>query len=183
MLLNNAKEKKVPRKAIFTKDEIIEKAFLFVREKGFENLSARNLAKHMGISTGPFFSAFKSFEEIENLVIRKAKDFYKDNYFLPSLKDKIPFKSIGYNYIRFAKEEPKLFKIAFRKEKEEENHYLPSYNENNKEALSVIMKAYNMDEKSAKKLFNNMSIYCFGLATLFAEGAGVITKDDVSEML
>ena len=61
------------KKTMFQKDYILSKAFDFVVEKGFEELSARNLSKYIGCSTQPLFKCFTDMDDLKNNLIEKMK--------------------------------------------------------------------------------------------------------------
>ena len=102
----------MPPRVKRTKEEIVDAAFDLVRENGMAALSARSLARALGTSTGPIFTAFTSIEEIQNEVLHRAKDWYA-RYIQEGLKQIPAFKGAGMAYIRFAKDEPELFRLLF----------------------------------------------------------------------
>ncbi len=174
----------MPPKAKFSKEQIIETAFLMVREKGLEVLTARNLAAELKTSTAPIFTAFNGIEEVGNAVIDKAKSMY-NRYLESGLKDKYPFKGAGIKYIQFAKDEPELFKMLFMsgKGKVEVSHFLPSGDENSPKVQAVLQSFWNIPEEKAKRIYNHLSVYAHGLAVLYAQGCCVFTMEDINNML
>ena len=111
--------------------------------------------------------------------------FYKENYLNEALRSELPFKACGRNYIRFAKEEPELFKFLFMPERDytPTNHYLPSADPTSTEVLSAFMDNYDVGCETAKSIYNHLSVYTYGLAVLFARRSCVFTMDDVDRML
>ena len=67
----------MPPKAKFTREEIIDAAFEMVRRDGFEILTARSLGAKLGSSARPIFTVFKSMDEVQEEVLRKAKRLYE----------------------------------------------------------------------------------------------------------
>jgi|GEM_PF-5552282 len=53
----------MPPKTRFRKEEIVDAAFAIAREKGFEEISARNVAKRLGSSVAPIYVNFANIEE------------------------------------------------------------------------------------------------------------------------
>ncbi len=88
---------------------MIEGGFQLIRKNGQEAFSARNLAALLGCSTQPIMYQFPNLEELKELAYRRADGFHTE-YIMScdSLLD------IGMNYIRFAAEEPFLFKFLFQ---------------------------------------------------------------------
>ena len=54
----------MPRKALFTKEEIVEKALDLVRRKGLDALTARELGAALGSSSRPIFTLYNNMEEV-----------------------------------------------------------------------------------------------------------------------
>ena len=92
------------------REEMVEAAVRVVREKGIDALTAKALASELGVSTQPVFPCFHTIEE--------AKREY-DSYVEDGLRMKVPFLGIGMQYIHFAKEEPRLYRLLFLTANEE----------------------------------------------------------------
>lgn len=175
----------MPPKAKYSKEQIIDGAFNIVREKGASSLSARNLAKYLGISTGPIFVAFNSIEEIQESVLAKAKDLY-NGYISEGLEETPSFKGAGMKFIQFAKDEPELFKIIFlseNKSKDEFTHFLPQNDDNYPIIQDAIEKSYGMSPEEARNLYNHMSVYAYGFASLYMQKIYTYTMEDISRMM
>lgn len=99
----------MPRSPTTTKEAIIDGAFQLIREQGHEALTARNLASYLGCSTQPIMYQFPSMEALKDLTYRKA-DAAHTEYILAA-EDLL---GIGLRYIRFAEEEPQLFRFLFQ---------------------------------------------------------------------
>ena len=175
----------MPPKAKFSKSDIVNTAFEMVRNHGADVISARNVAVALGTSTAPIFTAFDSIEELVICAKEKTIDFYKANYLDAALREELPFKAAGRNYIRFAKEEPELFKFVFMGEGDDlsTNHYLPSGDPTSGDVLGAFVGNYDVDNDEAKYIYNHLSVYTYGLAVLFARRSCVFTMDDVDRML
>ena len=96
----------------FTKKEMIEAAMQVVRDKGIGGLTAKTMADELGTSTQPVFTAFGSMDTLKQEVYASAVRVY-DSYTDAGLKEKIPFFGVGMQYIRFAREEPELYRLLF----------------------------------------------------------------------
>ena len=101
----------------FTKEEMVEAALRVVREKGMEGLSAKSMASALGTSTQPVFTAFGSMAGIKQAVYDAAVRVY-DSYTEKGLREQIPFFGVGIQYIRFAREEPALYRLLFLTQKQ-----------------------------------------------------------------
>ena len=99
----------MPKKPTTTRDAMIEGAFQLIREKGHEFLTARNLAAFLGCSTQPLMYQFPNLDILRDLVYQKADAFHSE-YILAGGD----LLEIGMRYIRFAEEEPQLFRFLFQ---------------------------------------------------------------------
>ena len=99
----------MPKKPTTTKEAMIEGAFQLVRDKGHEYLTARNLAVFLGCSTQPIMYQFPNLDTLRELTYQKADAFHSE-YILSGGE----LIEIGLRYIRFAEEEPHLFRFLFQ---------------------------------------------------------------------
>lgn len=102
----------MPPQINFTKDAILQEAFEIVRKEGQQALTARRIAQRLNCSTQPIYSAFASMKELTEAVRQKAVEF-GEQYLLQEELQAYPFLSIGLRYVRFAREERELFKMAY----------------------------------------------------------------------
>ena len=96
----------------FTREEMVQAALQVVRAGGIGSLTAKTLADALGTSTQPVFTAFGSMERVRQAVYAAAVDIY-DGYADAGLQEEIPFLGVGMQYIRFAREEPELYRFLF----------------------------------------------------------------------
>lgn len=175
----------MPPKAKFTKDEIIEAAVGIVREEGFPALTARVLGARLGSSARPVFTVFQGMEEVQQAVIRRAKEIYGE-YVEEGLSDDIPFRGVGTQYILFSIREPKLFQLLFMKEQKdmpELSGVLPLIDDNYGKILLSIEQSYGLKGSSAERLYRHMWIYSHGIAALCATGMCRFTGEEIKGML
>ena len=99
----------MPRTPTTTKKAMIEGAFQLIREKGHAFLTARNLAVFLGCSTQPIMYQFPNLDTLRELAYQKADAFH--SAYILSDGDLL---GIGLRYIRFAEEEPQLFRFLFQ---------------------------------------------------------------------
>jgi hypothetical protein len=101
------------------------------------------------------------------------------------MKKEMPFKRAGMAYIRFAKEEPKLFHLLFLQKSEGTpiRNYLQKNDPNYKNILSALMKSHNMSESEADELYSHISVYTYGFAMLFYQGAEIFTLEEAEHKL
>ena len=99
----------MPRKQTTTKEAMIDGAFRLIREQGHEALTVRNLASFLGCSTQPIMYQFSDTDILKDLTYRKADAFHSEYIFAAG-----DLLEIGLRYIRFAEEEPQLFRFLFQ---------------------------------------------------------------------
>lgn len=163
----------MPKQIKYTKEMILSTGIEMIRESGIEIISARNIAKRLNSSSQPLFSYFSNMDDLKN-ELRKEADKLYSRYIEEGLKENIPFKAAGIKFIQFAKEEPQLFKFLFL-QKNDDNlvslNYLPNTDSNADAILETVMKEYGLSKEDAKKLYNHLTIYTFGIASLLANGS------------
>lgn len=174
----------MPTVAKITKEMIIDEAFKIVREKGMEGLSNRELAKRLGCSIRPIYYQFKNVLELQEELMKRIEKYFYDFLFKKTSDDIKPYKQVGINYIRFAKEENKLFQILFMNEG---SLILENYVTNNtleyKELEERIRISTKIDDENIKKFHIKMWIFTHGLACLVASKTCRLTDKEISELL
>ena len=102
---------------------MIAAALKIVRRSGTGSLTAKAIADELGISTRPVFTCFGTMDTVKNEVRQAAEEIY-NGYISQGLKEKIPFFGLGMQYIRFAKEEPELYRMlsVFRQRNRKHSH-------------------------------------------------------------
>lgn len=99
----------MPKKPTTTREAMLEGALQLIKEKGHEFLTARNLAAFLGCSTQPIMYQFPNLDTLRDLTYQKADAFHSE-YILAGGD----LLEIGMRYIRFAEEEPQLFRFLFQ---------------------------------------------------------------------
>lgn len=165
-----------------TREDIIKAAYEIVRENGIESLNARAIAKELKCSTQPIMYQFSSMEEIKKEVLKKAVETYK-NYMSNGINEEFAYKSMGYNYIRLAKEEPNIFKLVFSTKTNltVENFMLEDrfYEEIEK----AISKRTKMDKDAILSFHKKMWFLTHGIASLIADKTCSFTDEEIGMFL
>src|SRR4030043_1200955 len=110
----------MPLRSSFTKDAFIDAAFKIVRTKGWDNLTARSLARELNCSTMPIYSYLKSMNNLYEELRKKAVDLLI-NYQTTPRTGQI-FYDMGVGYILFAKQEKNLFRFLHQRKEGEEGY-------------------------------------------------------------
>jgi AcrR family transcriptional regulator len=95
----------------FTREMIMEAAFVLTREGGWAAVTARTIARRLGSSTMPIYSSLRSMEDVEKEVRAMAEKLLLD-YQSRRYTDDLPL-NMAEGYVRFAKEEPYLFRFLY----------------------------------------------------------------------
>jgi len=181
-LRKHGKDGEMPPRVKFTKEEIVEAALRVTREGGIDSLTARSLASELGASTRPMFTYFETVDELKHEVHEAAKGIYK-TYIVRGLAEPVPFLGVGQNTIRFAREEPELFRLLFLQKPDGADGGAA-------EALAFsqdlvrdsIMGIYKMDAYEADCYYRNLWLIAFSFCAMIAAGECPYTDEQMSAM-
>lgn len=177
----------MPPKAKFTKEEIVNAAFEIVRKNGLSCLTARTLGSTLGSSARPIFTVFSGMDDVIAEVKACARKEY-DKYISVAFdqKDDKPFKMIGYMFIKFAQNEPYLFRLLFMSDEfagTDSTDILPLVDSNYERIFTLVRDYYCTSIENARLLFNHLWIYSHGIASLCATQSCTFTDDEIKNML
>lgn len=158
----------MPRKFIFTREEIVSAALDLTREKGIDAVTARAMGSKLGTSYRPVFGYFDSMTELKHAVILASDELYRSYLEEDMASGKYPpYKASGMAYIRFAREEKELFKILFMRDRSLET-YEPAAEADM--LADLICRQVNIDRDSARLFYLEMWAYVHGIATMIVTG-------------
>ena len=162
----------MPAKAKVTKEMIVDAAFAVVREAGVENISARTVSERLHCSTQPVMYHFATIEELKRTVYAKA-DLYHSEYLMNQKKPpKGAALGIGMNYIRFAIEEPHLFRFLFQSDYFSGQTLLELIDaEELLPVLSAMQGALGIGMEQTKKVFLTVFLFAHGYASIIANNS------------
>lgn len=175
----------MPPKPRFTREQIIAAALELVSARGQEALTARELGKQLGSSARPLFTVFKSMEEVQTEV-RSAAMRRFESYTRRTLPQLPLFKQVGMQMILFATQEPKLYQLLFMQEADTDAGFDDVFTQLGPVAeacVDALIQAHSLSQKQAKKLFENVWIYTFGIGALCATKMCSFSMEQLSEML
>ena len=143
----------MPPKPKFERDEIIQAALTLVSRQGPEALTTRALSVELGSSARPIFTVF-----------RRA----------------------GMQMVLFASEEPKLYQLLFMQENRGAVGFADLYKGLGSGAdycIRAIESDYALPEQDARRLFEMVWVYTFGVGALIATGACRFSEEELAQML
>lgn len=154
----------------FTKEEMVEAAMRVVRSKGIEGLTAKTMAEALGVSTQPVFTAFGAMDGVRQAVYAAAVRIY-DRYADAGLHEKIPFLGVGMQYIRFAREEPELYRFLFlTRSQDQEYSAMQSMRHLQELVRPTLTDVYHMTVEEADCYFRDLWFVVHSLSTLIVTG-------------
>ena len=165
----------------FTKDEMVAAALRVVRAKGIDGLTAKTMAGELGTSTQPVFTGFGSMDGVKAEVYAAALRVY-DGYTTAGLKEAIPFFGVGQQYIRFAREEPELYRLLFLTHGREYGamasmRYLQAL------VRPTLMEVYRITAEEADLYFRDLWFVVHSLAALIVTGDCPYSDTEISQIL
>ena len=164
-----------------TREEIIDAAFEELRENGWQKWNARSIAKRVGCSTMPLFRLFSGMDEIKSAVVQKALCRYGE-YIAEGMQEPLAYRGSGKAYIRFAREEPHLFK-ALCATKEFTGASFAALDPTIDSVLAAAAKYGEVDDGTAKRLHACMTVFCHGAAVMAATGADIVPERYFDELM
>lgn len=160
----------MPPKIKITREMIIAAGFEQVRESGIESVNARTIAKRLQCSTQPVLYSFRTVEEIKRAVYEKADAFHTE--YLMNIRDEDVMLGIGLNYIRFAKNEPNLFRFLFQSGYAKGHSLLELIDsEESKPILDAMSRAMSSTEEKTKEIFLTLAMFAHGYASIIANNS------------
>lgn len=158
----------MPPKSRITREMVIDAAFEVTRMEGAENVNARTVSQKLGCSTQPVMYHFAKIEDMKRAVYEKL-DWFHTEYLLNIRPQEDVMLGIGLNYIRFAVEEPNLFRFLFQSGFAVENS-IPQMidSEELKPIISAMQEAMSLNTEQTKKVFLILALFAHGYASIIA---------------
>ena len=165
----------------FTREEMVEAALRVVWERGIDGLTAKTLADALGTSTQPVFTAFGSMDALKREVHAAALRVY-DGYVNAGLQEKIPFFGVGMQYIRFAREEPELYRLLFLAQTQECSA-MKSMAHLQELVRPALVSIYRITAEEADVYFRDLWFVVHSLSTLIVTGDCPYSDREIGQIL
>ena len=167
----------------FTKEEMVAAAVRVVRARGIDALTAKALSAELGVSTQPVFTCFHTIDEAKREVCSAAERVY-DRYVGEGLQMPISFLGVGMQYMRFAKEEPELYRLLFlTKHEDGGSSAMDALHHSQDLVRESLQQTYHIDAPTADRYFRDMWLVVHSLATLIVTGDCSYSEQEMSEIL
>lgn len=164
------------------KEDIINASVEIVRKEGITGLNARKIAKNLGCSTQPIFYIYPNMEEIRKDTLKEISKIF-DKAMMKSNYNQVVYKDIGINYIKFAKEEPILFKLLFNSEINDKALCFVDLTGTSEKIFETISNQTGLSLENIKEFHLRMWLYVNGIANLVANNTYSFTDEEIDNLL
>ena len=158
----------MPPKTRVTAEMIILAAVEVARQSGFENINARTVSGQLHCSTQPVMYHFSTIDSLKKAAYRRADRLHSE-YMMNTPPGQDPILGIGLNYIRFAVEEPQLFRFLFQSGYAEENNFLEMVDsEELIPVLTAMQEGAGLSMQKTRNVFITVALFAHGYASIIA---------------
>ncbi len=159
------------RTAVLNKNQIIRCAFDIAREKGRSSITIREIGNRLGRSTAPIYTQYSSIDDI----IIDLKTYINELMQKSSLENRTgnSFLNIGVGLLSFVIDNKLIFNDFFltmgehKSESHEEDEIHSYISQMRKSPIANVL-----DDNQLKRIFRDMQIYTYGLATIICTKNG-----------
>ncbi len=158
----------MPPKTKVTAEMIVDAAVEVVRQSGFERINARTVSGQLHCSTQPVMYHFSTIDSLKRAAYRKADRLHAE-YMMNTPPGQDPILGIGLNYVRFAVEEPQLFRFLFQSGYAEEKSLLEMVDsEELVPVLETMLEGAGLSMRKIRNVFITVALFAHGYASIIA---------------
>ena len=158
----------MPPKTRITKDMIVRAAIEVAKQSGYENINARTVSAQLHCSTQPVMYLFSTIDAMKRAAYAQV-DHLHSEYIMTVPPEQDPILGIGLNYIRFAVEEPQLFRFLFQSGYAEESSLLEMIDsEELIPILAAMQEGAGLSPEKTKQVFLTVALFAHGYAGIIA---------------
>ena len=173
----------MPPKIKYPKEEVVGAALRVARRRGVDAVTAREVAKELGVSVGPIFTWFETMEQLKAEVYALAKARYRE-HIERGLAGPIPFLGLWQQYLVFARKEPELYRLLFlRRPDTVSGGAMEALKFSQDLARESLMRIYHMEAWMADCYFRDLWLVVFSFATLIVTDDCPYTDEEMSNVL
>ena len=158
----------MPPKVIFNKAQIIDSSLKIVKEKGFKQLSAREVARELISSTRPVYENFQSMDELKKTVLQKIVDLLYE--YVTRQYTKNAFLNTGVGYVLYARDHREFFKVIFLEDNDASGIIDEMLKKLDKEIVKKVPELKKLSHTERKALLRKGWIYTYGFAVMVFSG-------------
>ena len=173
----------MPPKTRITKDMIINAAIEIAKQSGYESINARTVSAQLHCSTQPVMYHFSTIDAMKRAAYAQI-DHLHSKYIMAMLPEQDPILGIGLNYIRFAVEEPQLFRFLFQSGYAAEHSLLEMIDsEELIPILAAMQESAGLSAGKTKQIFLTVALFAHGYASIIANNGLEYDEKLVAEHL
>lgn len=163
------------RKKVYTKEQILTATQEIVVKEGFSNITARNVAEYMGISTQPIYLEFKNMQELKMTLISSIYDYLKSEFYSKKPTGDA-FIDFGMNSIMFAQQNRDLFLALYV----DQHEYSGEMEQHSFKLFTSFLDTYELEEQLSEEKMAEVHLSIWIVATGIASlgSAGMIQPSE-----
>ena len=173
----------MPPKTRITKDMIIQAAIEVVKQSGYESINARTVSAQLHCSTQPVMYHFSTIDAMKRAAYARTDQLHTE-YMMTVSPERDPVLGIGLNYIRFAVEEPQLFRFLFQSGYAEERNLLEMVDsEELVPVLAALGEGTGLSGQQTREVFVTVALFAHGYASIIANNHLEFDEKLIAEQL
>ena len=158
----------MPPKTKVTAEMVVNAAIEVARQSGYESINARTVSGQLHCSTQPVMYHFSTIESLKKAAYKRLDQLHSE-YMMNTRPGQDPILGIGLNYIRFAVEEPQLFRFLFQSGYAEENNLLEMVDsEELVPVLAAMREGAGLSTEKTRQVFITVALFAHGYASIIA---------------
>ena len=158
----------MPPRTRITKDMIVDAAVEVARQSGYESINARTVSEQLQCSTQPVMYHFSTIDAMKRAAYARV-DHMHSEYLMTIPPDQDPVLGIGLNYIRFAVEQPQLFRFLFQSGYARENSLSEMIDsEELVPILDAMQEGSGLSSEKTRQVFLTVALFAHGYASIVA---------------
>lgn len=174
---------KMPPVKKYSKEEIIEVTYELIKNEGLGAVNARRIASILGCSVQPIFHNFTSMEDLNNFVLEKIYNKYKEYMINGRNCNTSPYKQMGLAYIKFAKDYPEFFKLLFMKQTNLNAENVILNDDLGNDVIKTGQQLTGLDAKEQSQFHVKVWIFTHGIACMVATKTVDFTDSEIEKLL
>jgi AcrR family transcriptional regulator len=167
----------VPKES-FTKEAVLDAAWGIARESGFDSVSVRTVAAVLHSSPGPIYRHFGTMQQLTDALLQRAQQVLIG--LMQEPYSEFPFLNMGVGFIRFARDEAKLFQTTLLTPRYA-REFVCSTNAICLSLMAQMEPFAQLTDAYRTKILDAMSIISYGLAVQIF--LGILPKPDDEEII
>lgn len=173
----------MPPKVKFTKEQVLDAAFLITNTEGFDSITIRKVADKLGASIAPIYVNFKNLDELKHALAQMIAELTTNVMLSQETHD--PFLDIGAGNIRLAIDYTQLYRDFFFnpncKKYFETNH--SNHNSKLVEKMSTSPKLKGFDTVQMVEILQTMAFVTSGIIFEYLVGRMDINYEETIKQL